>query len=52
MFTDVYRTFKTFHMFTGVIGDWKNWFTVAENELFDSLIEQKLPADERTFIYE
>lgn len=26
----------------GVIGDWKNWFTVAESELFDNLIDQKL----------
>lgn len=38
--------------FEGEIGDWKNWFTVAENDKFDEMIEDKLPAEERTFIYQ
>uniref|UniRef100_A0A0B7A948 Sulfotransferase domain-containing protein n=1 Tax=Arion vulgaris TaxID=1028688 RepID=A0A0B7A948_9EUPU len=28
----------------GVIGDWRNWFTVSQNEAFDNLFEEKMAA--------
>lgn len=37
---------------SGEIGDWKNWFTVAENEQFDALLQTKMADTKETFIYE
>ena len=39
-------------LFPGKIGDWKNWFTVAESALFDNHIVQKLKGYNTNFIYE
>ena len=36
----------------GEIGDWKTWFTVAESELFDKIIAEKLKGYNVSFIYE
>ena len=36
----------------GKIGDWKNHFTVADNELFDSVLEKWTAGKEIPFIYE
>ena len=35
----------------GKIGDWKNHFTVADNELFDSVLEKWTAGKEIPFIY-
>ncbi|XP_046542786.1 sulfotransferase 1B1-like isoform X2 [Haliotis rubra] len=36
----------------GEVGDWKNWITVAENEIFDSLIERRFEGTGIVFTYE
>ncbi|XP_046561662.1 sulfotransferase 1A2-like isoform X2 [Haliotis rubra] len=35
----------------GEIGDWKNWFTVAENERFDQIWDEKMKNSGMKFIY-
>ena len=39
-------------LLVGIIGDWKNHFTVADNELFDSVLEKWTAGKEIPFIYE
>lgn len=36
----------------GEIGDWKNWFTVAQNEQFDEAMRTKLTDIDETFTFE
>lgn len=36
----------------GEIGDWKNWFTVAQSEEFDELMRKKMEECKTTFVYE
>nr|KAG5702315.1 hypothetical protein BaRGS_002982 [Batillaria attramentaria] len=36
----------------GRTGDWKNWFTVAENELFDDLYQKRMEGSKLQFTYE
>ena len=35
----------------GIVGDWKNHFTVAQNETFDKLIESEMKESIFTFEY-
>ncbi|XP_076094904.1 sulfotransferase 1B1-like isoform X2 [Mytilus galloprovincialis] len=36
----------------GIIGDWKNWFTVAQNEQFDEMYKREMKDVSMSFIYE
>ncbi|XP_033751443.1 sulfotransferase family cytosolic 1B member 1-like [Pecten maximus] len=36
----------------GTTGDWKNWFTVAQNEMFDLMLEKELKDTDLKFTYE
>ncbi|KAL8625865.1 hypothetical protein ACOMHN_012457 [Nucella lapillus] len=36
----------------GVVGDWKNWFTVAQNEQFDKVYKTKMADFKYSFQYE
>ncbi|XP_060082886.1 sulfotransferase 1B1-like [Ylistrum balloti] len=35
----------------GTVGDWKNWFTVAQNEMFDQMLERELKDSNLQFTY-
>ncbi|XP_060082903.1 sulfotransferase 1B1-like [Ylistrum balloti] len=35
----------------GTVGDWKNWFTVAQNEMFDQLLDRELKDSNLQFTY-
>lgn len=37
---------------TGVVGDWKNVFTVAQNEMFDKLYETRMAKSKLKFRFE
>ncbi|PIK58211.1 putative sulfotransferase 1C2A [Apostichopus japonicus] len=36
----------------GIVGDWKNWFTVTQSEKFDELSRQKLAGTGLSFTFE
>ena len=36
----------------GIVGDWKNWFTVAQNEQFDDVYATKMAGYKHSFRYE
>ena len=38
-------------MFSGEVGDWKNWFTVAQNEEFDRIMAEKMKNISHRFQY-
>ncbi|XP_069132733.1 sulfotransferase 1A1-like [Argopecten irradians] len=36
----------------GTTGDWKNWFTVAQNEMFDEMLEREFKGSDLKYTYE
>lgn len=36
----------------GIIGDWKTFFTVAQNEEFDAIYQQEMAGVDIKFVYE
>ena len=38
-------------MFSGEVGDWKNWFTVAQNEKIDRIMAEKMENISHKFQY-
>jgi|JYMV01.1.fsa_nt_gi alcohol sulfotransferase len=40
------------YFIAGVIGDWKNHFTVAESEHFDALLKTMMKEEDLNFIFE
>ncbi len=37
---------------SGVVGDWKNYFTVNQNEIFDSLYSYKMKGSDLDYDFE
>ncbi|XP_069132735.1 sulfotransferase 1B1-like [Argopecten irradians] len=46
------RNKKNFIFRKGTTGDWKNWFTVAQNEMFDQMLERGFEGSDLKFTYE
>ncbi|XP_033752291.1 sulfotransferase 1C2-like isoform X2 [Pecten maximus] len=51
---EVHQSISNYHTLyrKGLIGDWKNWFTVAQSEEFDELMKQKMEKCKTKFVYE
>ena len=45
-------TVFTCFILTGIIGDWKNTFTVAQNEEFEALYKEEMEGFQGDVIYE
>ena len=41
-----------FSIFVGVIGDWKNWFTVSQKEQFDAIYNKEMENVDVKFTFE
>ncbi|XP_063410056.1 sulfotransferase 1B1-like [Mytilus trossulus] len=46
------KDYKSVLFRKGEIGDWKNWFTVSQNEQFDAIYKKEMKGVEVDFIYE
>lgn len=40
------------YFLAGIVGDWKNWFTVAENEKMDRWLQDHMKNTDLKFRYE
>lgn len=40
-----------FYFLAGKVGDWKNYFTVAESEMYDEFIKEELKGSDMKFQY-
>ncbi|XP_052098959.1 sulfotransferase 1B1-like [Mytilus californianus] len=49
--TTVSQSNEKTHFILGIIGDWKNLFTVAQNEKFDQIYEQEMKGCDVKFTY-
>jgi hypothetical protein len=37
---------------SGDVGNWKDWFTVAQNEQFENYLKEKMEKSKWTFVYD
>ena len=47
----LWRSIQLTVFFSGGVGDWKNWFTVKDNEIFDKYIEENMRYCKWKFTY-
>ena len=48
---ELYNFNGRFQLISGEVGDWKNHFTVAENEQFEKLLEENFKGTNIEFVY-
>ena len=51
IFLKYFKTLFPLFVFSGEVGDWKNWFTVAQNEEFDRIMAEKMKNISHKFLY-
>ena len=48
---EYFQTLFPLFVFSGEVGDWKNWFTVAQNEKIDRIMAEKMENISHKFQY-